>query len=218
MGIYVFRRPVLTDLLSTPPLGKDFVQDVLPRCLTRHRVLAHPFGGYWEDLGTIRSYHAASLSLAGEAPLFDFNSPDGKIYTRGRFLPASRLSAAEVDQCLISDGCEVGAGTRLRRCVIGVRSHIGRDVLLTDTVFNGADRTETDIERAANRRRALPDLGVGDGSVIERAILDRDCRIGRGVRIVNRRSVQNEDGDNFVIRDGIVVISNGAVLADGTEI
>lgn len=218
MGIYVFRRQVLLELLTTPPLGADFVRDVLPRCLLSHAVLAYPFGGYWEDLGTIRTYHAASLALAGEDPPFDFHSPGGVIYSRMRFLPASRVGAAQVEQCLITDGCVVQDGARLRRCVVGLRSRIGRDVTMRDTVFNGADRFETDSERVANRRRGLPDLGVGDGSVVERAILDKDCRVGRNVRIVNRRGVPDEDGGNYVIRDGIVVIPNGAVVPDETII
>jgi glucose-1-phosphate adenylyltransferase len=218
MGIYVFRRRLLIELLTTPPLGKDFVHDVLPHCLAGHRVLAHPFGDYWEDLGTIRSYHAANLALAGDAPPFNFHTPEGVIYTRMQFLPASRFGTADVQQCLISDGCVVGGGSRLRHCVIGARSHIGRDVVLTDTVINGANRSETDAERTANRVRGLPDLGVGDGSVVERAILDKDCRIGRGARIVNRRGVQDEETGNYAIRDGIVVIPKGAVVADGMVI
>jgi glucose-1-phosphate adenylyltransferase len=218
MGIYLFRRQALIELLTAPPLCADFVRDIFPRCVAQHRIVAFPFPGYWEDLGTIRSYHAASLALASDDPPFDFHSPEGVIFTRMRFLPASRMNGAQVEQCVVSDGCVVEEGARLSHCVLGIRSRIGREVVMRDTVFNGADRFETDAERSANRARGHPDLGVGDGCLIERAILDKDCRIGRNVRIVNRRSVQDEDTGTYVIRDGIVVIPNGAVVPDETTI
>jgi glucose-1-phosphate adenylyltransferase len=216
MGIYLFRRETLFGLLNTTPRATDFGKEIFPRSLKIHRVQAHLFDGYWEDLGTIKSYHEASLALAGDQPPFDFHSHEGVIYTRMRFLPASRVSGAELHQCLISDGCVVEAGTQMKRCVVGVRSRIGRSVVLRDTVIIGADRFETDAERAANRQRNIPNFTVGDGSTIERAILDKDCRIGRNVQLVNRRNVQNDDGENYVIRDGIIVIPKAVVIPDDT--
>ena len=218
MGTYLFRREALLDLLNAEPGAHDFGREIFPRSLRTHRVQAHLFDGYWEDLGTIQSYHQANLALAGDTPPFDFHSPEGVIYTRMRFLPASRLSGAHVEACLVSDGCVVAPGTRLRRCVIGVRSRIGRDVSLRDTVILGADRFETDAERAANRQKGIPNFLVGDDAVIERAILDKDCRIGRGVRIVNQRGVTDAEGDSYVIRDGIVSIPRGTIVPDGTVI
>jgi glucose-1-phosphate adenylyltransferase len=218
MGIYLFSRQVLADVLTTSPPAHDLVMEVFPRALAKRRIQAHLFDGYWEDLGTIKSYHAASLALASDTPPFDFHSGDGVIFTRMRYLPASRVSAAQVEQCLISDGCTVQPGTRIERCLLGVRSRIGRNVTLRDTVMIGADRFETDAERAANARRGIPDFTVGDGSVIEHAILDKDCRIGRNVRIVNRQKLQSGEGENYVIRDGIVVIPNSAIVPDGTVI
>jgi len=135
-----------------------------------------------------------------------------------RFLPASRMSNARLEQCLISDGCVIHSGTRIERCVVGVRSRIGHDVNLRTSVMIGADRFETDEERTENRKRGIPDFGVGDGSIIEQAILDKDCRIGRNVQIANRRQVQSDEGPNYVIRDGIVVIPKAAVVPDGTVI
>jgi glucose-1-phosphate adenylyltransferase len=218
MGIYAFNRKALLDLLAARPLATDFGKEIFPRGLQTHRVQAHLFDGYWEDLGTVKAYHEANLALAGDDPPFDFNSPDGVIYTRMRFLPASRVSGAALKQCLVSDGCVVQEGTRIERSVVGVRSRIGRNVTLRDTVLIGADRYETDAERAANRRRAVPDVGVADDCVIERAILDKDCRVGRNVRIVNQRGLAEDEGDNYVIRDGIVVIPRGSVVPDGTVI
>jgi glucose-1-phosphate adenylyltransferase len=218
MGIYLFDRQVLIDLLNSPPRATDFGKEIFPRSLRTHRVQAHLFDGYWEDLGTVKAYHEANLALAGDDPPFDFHSPEGVIYTRMRNLPASRLSGTRLDQCLVSDGCVVLGGTRITHCVIGVRSRIGRNVTLRDTVINGADFFETDAEREANARAGVPDLTVGDGTVIERAILDKDCRVGRNVRLVNQRNVQEDEGPNYVIREGVVVIPKGAVVGDGTVI
>jgi glucose-1-phosphate adenylyltransferase len=218
MGIYLFTRKALLELLNTHAGAVDFGKEVFPRSIRSHRVQAHLFDGYWEDLGTIKAYHEANLALAGDDPLFDFHSPGGVIYTRMRNLPASRVSAAALKQCLISDGCVVGGGSRLERCVIGVRSLIGRDVTLRDTVMIGSSRFETAAERAENRRQGVPDFGVGEGSVIEGAILDRNSRIGRNVHISNRQRVEEAEGDFYAIREGIVVIPQRATVPDGTVI
>ncbi len=218
MGIYVFRVPALVELLQTIPNAMDLVHEILIPILTEGPIRAYLFDDYWEDLGTIQSYHEAHLALAGDQPPFDFHTPAGVIYTRMRDLPASRVQAAQVSQSLIADGCDVQPGTRLERSVVGVRSRIGRNAQLQETVMNGADQTETPEQREENRRLGRPDIGVGEGSVVVRAILDKDCRIGRNVHIVNRRQVQNEDGGCYVIRDGIVVIPNGETVPDGTVI
>lgn len=218
MGIYLFSREVLYGLLGSQPHATDFGREIFPRSIRTHRVQAYLFDGYWEDLGTIGSYHEANLALASDDPPFDFHSPEGVIYTRMRFLPASRVSSAKMEQCLVSDGCVVQSGARMSRSVIGLRSRIGRDVAIRDTVVIGADRFETHAERAANRARGIPDFTVGDGSIIERAILDKDCRIGRDVRIVNERGLKEHEEDTYVIRDGIVVIPKSTIVPDGTVI
>jgi glucose-1-phosphate adenylyltransferase len=218
MGIYVFNRDTLIELLNAPPLATDFGKEIFPRSIRTHRVQAHLFDGYWEDLGTVKSYHEANLALASDLPPFDFHSPEGVIYTRMRFLPASRISAASLEQCLISDGCVVSPGARIERCVVGVRSRVGRNATLRDSVVIGADRFETDAERIDNEKRGIPNLGVGQGSLIERAILDKDCRIGHNVQIVNQHNLKNHDGGNYVIRDGIVVIPRATIVPDGTII
>ena len=218
MGIYLFNRDVLIRLLNSPPLATDFGKEVFPRSIRTHHVQAYLFDGYWEDLGTIKSYHEANLALAGDDPPFNFHSPDGVIYTRMRFLPASRITGARLDHCLISDGCVIQPGTRIERCVIGVRSRIGQAATVRNSIMIGSDRFETEEEQAEDQKRRTPGFGVGDGSVVEQAILDKDCRIGRNVQIVNRRKLQTDEGPNYVIRDGIVVIPKGAVVPDGTII
>jgi glucose-1-phosphate adenylyltransferase len=218
MGIYVVNRQVLFDCLSRQPSATDLVTEVFAGCLPSHRVQVHLYDGYWQDLGTIKSYFEANLAVASDQPPFDFHSPEGVIYTRMRFLPASRISAARLEHCLISDGCVVSPGARLERCVVGVRSRIGRNVTLRDAVMLGANHFENESDDAGQQDGKLPPLGIGDDSVLERVIIDKNCRIGRGVQIVNRRGLQQDDGENYVIRDGIVVIPNGAVVHDGTVI
>ena len=218
MGIYLFNREVLTELLNVRPAYTDFGKDVFPNSYPKYHVQAHLFDGYWEDLGTIKSYHQANLALAGENPPFEFHSPSGVIYTRMRFLPPSRIVGATVENSLVSDGCLVQSGARLIRSVIGVRGQIGPNVTVRDTVMVGADRYETDEERNNDRSLGVPSFGIGEGSIIEGAILDKDVRIGRNVRIINRRGLQEDTGEHYYIRDGIVVIPKAATVPDGTVI
>jgi glucose-1-phosphate adenylyltransferase len=220
MGIYLFRTEVLYDLLTAKPLATDFGKEVFPRNFKTKRMCAHLFDGYWEDLGTIHSYHEASLALASPTPPFDFFSPEGVIYTRMRNLPASRINAATLEHSMVADGCVIGSGTRIERCLIGVRSVIGADCLLKDVVMIGSDKFETAAQKMENARLNRPCLNVGDGTVIERAILDKDCRIGAKVKIMNRERRQDFDGPNgmYYIRDGIVCVPRGTTIPDGTVI
>jgi glucose-1-phosphate adenylyltransferase len=220
MGIYLFKTEVLYELLNAKPLATDFGKEVFPRNYKSRQICAHLFDGYWEDLGTIRSYHDASLALAGPNPPFDFFAPEGVIYTRMRNLPASRINGSVLEESLVADGCVIGTDTRVERSLIGVRSRIGSGCTVRDTVMIGSDKFETDAQRAENRRRGRPDLNICDGAVVERAILDKDCRIGRGAMLVNRDNRQDADGPNcmYYIRDGIICIPRGAVIPDGTVI
>lgn len=218
MGIYLFTRKALLDVLNSRPLATDFGKEIFPRCIKSHRVQAHFFDGYWEDLGTIKAYHDANLQLAGEHPPFDFHSPDGVIFTRMRFLPASCVLGARLKHCLISDGCMIHRGADLERCVIGVRSRIAPNVTMRDTIVLGADRFETDAERSANQAMNRPDLLIGEGTLIENAILDKEVRIGKNVKIINKKKVQDDEGESYVIRDGIVLIPRGMIIPDGTVI
>src|SRR5713101_3527066 len=151
MGIYMFNRQTLFQLLNNTSRSTDFGKEVFPNSIRTHRVYAHLFDGYWEDLGTIKAYHEANLALASDKPPFDFHSQEGIIYTRMRFLPASRIIGAKLEQSLVSDGCVIHPGTQISHSVIGLRSRIGRNVTIKDTVFIGADRFETDAERAQNQ-------------------------------------------------------------------
>jgi glucose-1-phosphate adenylyltransferase len=218
MGIYLFNKSVLLQMLKMPPLDPDFGNHIFPRFYKTCPIHVHLFDGYWEDLGTIRSYHESALALAGDQPPFDFADPLGVIYTRMRFLPAARITDAVVKRCLISDGCVVLPGCTIDRALLGVRSRVGKGSVIRESVIIGADRFESDEERDHNRKSGRPNYNVGDGCVIERAILDKDCRLGNNVRITNHRKVQREDGKFYSIRDGIVVIPKAAEVPDNTVI
>jgi glucose-1-phosphate adenylyltransferase len=220
MGIYLFKTPVLLDMLTEKPLATDFGKEVFPRNIGKRHVQAHLFDGYWEDLGTIRSYHESSLSLARENPPFDFFSPDGVIYTRMRNLPASRINGATLEHSLVADGCVLGPRTRIENSIVGVRTRIGSDCIIRDTVITGADTFENDAQRAANAKAGRPNLSIGDKSIIARALLDKDCRVGKGVRLTNEARTEHADGPNgsYYIRDGIICVPRGAIVPDGTVV
>jgi glucose-1-phosphate adenylyltransferase len=218
MGIYFHRRGSLLDLLERFPNAHDLVTEILAPSFATYRIQAHLFDGYWQDVGSVRTYYEANLTLTGDHPPFDFHQPDGVIYTHTRNLPASRILDAGVDESLVSDGCVVETGAKLQRCVIGVRSHIGRDVRLRDVVMLGANYYESEAPPDNAIGHLRPRLGVGDGSVLQRVILDKNCRIGRNVQIVNHRNLATADGDNYYIRDGIVIIPDSAIVPDGAVI
>ena len=217
MGIYLFKKEVLLKLFQNPQ-DTDFGRDIFQKHYQKLNVHLHLFDGYWEDLGTIRSYHQASMDLVRAKPKFEFYSSTGPIYTRMRFLPAASIQGAQMADCMISDGCVVLPGAKLERTMLGVRSRIGSECTISETVIIGADRFETDEERAANQKRGLPNYNVGHNCHIERALLDKDCRVGNSVTINYRGTPQNVDGDCFYIRDGIVVIPKGMAVPDGKVI
>ena len=216
MGIYLFKKDVLVDSLRDP-LHTDFGKHVIPNSIKERRVQGFLFDGYWEDVGTIAAYFEASLLLTEDKPPFYFQSEDGPIFTRRRFLPASKVVSATVKRALLSDGCLLQEGARVEHSIIGVRSIIGRNASVKDCIIIGADRYESDDERARNTP-AHPALGIGDGSHIERAIVDKNVRIGKNVRILNEKKVQECDGPQYCIRDGIVVIAKDSIIPDGTVI
>jgi glucose-1-phosphate adenylyltransferase len=219
MGIYLFRTEFLFEVLNARPLATDFGKEVFPRNLGK-KIYAHLFDGYWEDLGTIKSYHDSSLALGEKEPPFDFFAPEGLIYTRMRNLPASRVDGATLKRSLIADGCRIGDGTVIDHCLLGVRSRIGSNCRVTDTVLIGSDKFQTAADEAADQRAGRPPLNVGDGVVIRNAILDKDCRIGHGVKILNEanREEYDEPTGLWHVRDGIVCVPRGAAIPDGTVI
>jgi len=216
MGIYVFKREVLVDLLQGGS-EEDFGRQIIPKAIRSCRVGAHLFEGYWQDIGTIRSFHEANLLLAAEVPPFDFYHSGEPIYTHPRFLPSSKINDAHVRRSMLSEGSIVTSAT-IEDSLIGIRSIIRDGVTIRRSVIMGADYYEDDRDRAENRRLGRPDIGIDRDCVIENAIIDKDARIGAGVRIVNSRNVRSEDTEDHVIADGIVVIPKGAIVQPRTTI
>jgi glucose-1-phosphate adenylyltransferase len=213
MGIYMFGRDALERAVADPALV-DFGRHVIPKAIGSMRVQAHVFEGYWEDVGTIASYFQANLELTKPLPPFEFYDVRRPVYTHPRFLPATKIEGCTLRAAVVSEGCIV-MGAEIERSVIGIRSRIGKGARLRDTLVLGADYYESvgEIERA--RERGQPPVGIGTDSLIERAIVDKNARIGSGVRIVNEAGLQNADGDGYYIREGIVVVPKGAVIPDG---
>jgi glucose-1-phosphate adenylyltransferase len=216
MGIYVFRREILEEAVSNPQLV-DFGRHVIPHAVPRQRVQAHVYRGYWEDVGTISSYFQANLALCQPIPPFDFYDGSRPVYTNPRFLPASKLEHCTVHNALISEGCLL-QGADIDRAVIGIRSRIGKNTRIRNSLLIGADSYQTLDEIHASETQDIPPVGIGSDSIIETAIIDKNARIGRGVRILNQARVNEMDGDGYFIRDGIVVVPKNGIVPDGSVI
>jgi glucose-1-phosphate adenylyltransferase len=213
MGIYLFNRQTLVDLLTKTDYH-DFGREIFPAAVRTHRVQLHLFDGYWEDIGTIRSFYDANLAMTGKNAPFHLITESATIYTRARFLPPSRLDGATVRNSLISDGCTIEEGATIENSVIGLRCRIGRNVTIRNSILMGADFYDADGHDSGQSAR-LP-LGIGAGSVIEGAIIDKNSRIGSNVRIVNDRKLETSpETPQAMIVDGIVVVQKEAVLPDG---
>lgn len=211
MGIYLFNRSILESCLAGQQA--DFGKHIIPAAIEARRVQAHVFQGYWEDIGTIRSFFEANLALAEIEPPFSFYRPGAGIYSRPRFLPASKINGATVHRAVVSDGCIITDAT-LDRCVVGIRSVIESGVTLRNVVLMGADYYESQTSAPTG----APPLGIGRDTTITDAIVDKNARIGGQVVISPEGKPPEHDGQNFYIRDGIVIIPKNAVIPDGTHI
>lgn len=212
MAIYVFRKKALIELLQA--LHDDFGRDVLPAAIHSHRVFGYVFTDYWEDIGDIRSFYEANLALVRPDPPFSFEDPVRPIYTRPRLLAASRIYDVRLDRVLLADGCIV-QGAEMTNTVVGIRSVIGDGVRLRDTIVMGADFYEPE-ERFPPA--AGPPIGIGEGCDIAGAIIDKNARIGPGVRIEPFPRGFTRDAEAWSVRDGIVVVPKNAILAARTHI
>ena len=214
MGIYVFRPDVLIRVLEDPS-QIDFGREVIPRAIQKQRVHTHFFSGYWEDIGTIRTFYAANLDLASSCPPIDLFSEDAPIYTRPRFLAGTCMHRVRLEEAIVSEGCLI-EDADIDHAVIGIRSIIGRGARLSHTIMMGADFYETGADLHP-MSEGIP-VGVGAGSIIERAIIDKNARIGDGVTIRNEKNIERHDGPGYYIRDGIVIVPKNGAIPAGTVI
>jgi glucose-1-phosphate adenylyltransferase len=220
MGIYVFSRQTLFDLLETHPEATDFGKEIIPAALARgDNLQSYLFNDYWEDIGTIGAFYEANLSLTDAEPAFSFYTEDAPIYTRPRYLPPSLVEDARVSSSLIGEGSTLRSCT-VHHCVLGIRSRIATGVVLEDSLMMGADLLESEPEREALRQRGGIPIGVNENCTIRSAILDKNVRIGADVSIVNKDRVEEADRPElgFHIRNGIVVVEKNATIAAGTVI
>ena len=208
MGIYLFNRDVLIECLRNDLA--DFGKHVIPQSIERYNVRAYIFQGYWEDIGTVRAFYEANLDLTDILPEYSFFDANAPIYTHPRFLPGSKVNGAILRQAIIADGCII-SDAHLERCVIGVRSTIQSGATIRDSIVMGADYFEQD--RHADEKQ--PAIGIGRNCVIDRAIIDKNARIADGVVITPEGKPADFDGDNYFIRDGIVIVPKNAVIPAG---
>jgi glucose-1-phosphate adenylyltransferase len=215
MGIYLFNRDTLVELLRGSEY-EDFGKEIFPMSIRTRHVQMHPFDGYWEDIGTIKSFFEANLALASTTPPFDLASEQAPIYTRARFLPPTRAEGAEIRRSLVADGCVIGQDTVIENSVIGLRCRIGSHVRIRDSILMGVDFYEEHNSVDSRQGSKHPPVGVGDGSHIEGAIIDKNCRIGSNVKIHSGSAAESgQERDDVVIRDGIIVVPKGSSLEDG---
>ena len=214
MGIYAFKRDVLVDLLQDRD-QTDFGKEIFPASIDTRNVHAHLFDGYWEDIGTIRSFFDANLALASDRPPFDLASSSSPIHTRARSLAPPRILDASLRNTLVSQGAFIESGTILDHSIVGLRCHVGKRAQIRNSILMGADYFE-DVDTRPN---GVPRVGIGDGTIIEGAIIDKDCRIGKNVKIRPREDLSpNCDIKGVYVRDGIIVVPKGATVPDGWEL
>jgi len=216
MGVYLFKREALIELLAASD-DEDFGKQILPSAIDHGlKMYSHLFNGYWEDIGTIQAFYEANLAFADPVPRFSFYDEVDRMYTRTRHLPPSKLvNGSQLERTLLTEGCIIDGAT-VHRAVIGIRSKLGRSTI-RNSVLMGSDFYETDEDRTDALRRGIPQVGIGYDCHIERAIIDKNARIGNRVRLVGGTSVDRE-GEFWTLRDGVLVIHKDAIVPDGTQL
>lgn len=213
MGIYIFNRDLLKKLMENPDTN-DFGKEIIPQAIEKHKTLSYQYEGYWEDIGNIDSFFEANLGLTDDVPQFDLFNEKG-VYTRARILPTSKISGSILNKAVIGDGCIIQA-EKIERSVIGIRSRIGKNSLISNTYMMGNDYYET-LEQVAKEKIEIM-MGIGDRCYIHNCIIDKNCRIGDDVRINGGKHIDDIETDTYMVKDGIVVIKKDATIPKGTNI
>lgn len=215
MGIYVFNRKVVCEMLDNPL--SDFGKHIIPHAIQSRRVFSYIYQGYWEDVGTIRSFFEANLDLVSELPRFNFFDMSAPIFSRPRYLPGSKINGAQIDHAVISDGCIINHA-KISHCIIGLRTLVGPGTELNRVILLGSDYYEAQESVVKNESEGRPRIGIGANCRIENAIIDKNARIGNNVTISPAGKADNLDHEHYYVRDGIIIIPKDAVITDGTVI
>ncbi|HBE82014.1 MAG: glucose-1-phosphate adenylyltransferase [Blastocatellia bacterium] len=219
MGIYVFNYAKLVELLNENPSAMDFGGEIIPSAIGSCNVQAHLFDSYWEDIGTIRAFYDANLDLASPLPKFNFFDTSAPIYTRSRYLPPSKLHGCDIDNSMVSEGCILN-GVYARNSIIGLRSRIDSGARIENSILMGSDFFESIEEIKADLESSRPYLGIGKNTEIRRAIIDKNVRIGKNVKLLNESNIKFYDADDgsFYIREGIIIVPKGSTISDETVV
>lgn len=215
MGIYLFNREALAKALSGSE--PDFGKEIIPQLIEKINVNAHIYQGYWEDIGTIKSFFDANLDLCEPVPQFNIFDESSPIYSHVRHLPPSKILHAEIDRSIIAEGCTI-LESKIDHCLIGIRSRIQNGSTIKDSIIMGHDHFETGESIQKHATQNIPRMGIGNSCYIEKTIVDKNARIGDNVKITPEGKPSNFDGENFYVRDGVVIIPKGAIITSGTVI
>jgi glucose-1-phosphate adenylyltransferase len=217
MGIYVFKYDRLEQLLADDRTAVDFGREIIPNAIKAGKVQAYLFDGYWEDIGTISAFYRANLDLTSKIPKFNLFDAEAPVFSRARFLPPSKIEESQILDSILSDGCILN-GAAITNSVIGLRSRIGKGVRIDSSFVMGADYYQSIEEMRADGVAGIPRVGIGEQTIINRAIVDKNARIGSGVRLLNEARVVERDAEDgsYFIRDGIIIVPKNAVIKDGT--
>ena len=210
MGIYIFNRELLVELMKNPDTN-DFGKEIIPQSIDKVKVLSYQFEGYWTDIGNIDSFFEANIGLTDDIPQFDLYDRDNSVYTRARILPTSKISGTRLDKAVIAEGCIINAES-ITKSVIGIRSRIGDESIISNTYMMGSDYYQT-LDEIENE--SIVAKGIGKRCHISYAILDKNCSIGNNVIIRGGKHLKDEETENYLIKDGIVVIKKNAVIPNG---
>jgi glucose-1-phosphate adenylyltransferase len=215
MGIYIFNRKLLFDLLiDESPEVTDFGKEVIPTSIGKHCVVSYQYDGYWTDIGHIYSFFEANIALTEDIPPFNLYDNVKTIFSRARMLPPAKISGTTLEKTLISEGCIITA-SRIEQSIVGIRTRIGRGTTIVNSYIMGGDFYETIEEMKNAESQGLPKIGIGERCYVKNAIIDKNCRIGNDVRINGGTHLKDTDHALYTIMDGIVVVKKGAILPDG---
>jgi glucose-1-phosphate adenylyltransferase len=219
MGIYVFKYDRLEEVLAEDTAHLDFGKEVIPASIHKFNVQAYLFNDYWEDIGTIAAFYKANLDMTSAIPPFNLFDAEAPLFTRARYLPPSKIDDCEIRDSIISDGCIIN-GAKINRSVIGLRSRIAEGAQIDAAYMMGADFYQTLEDMVADREAARPRVGVGENTIIRRALIDKNARIGKDVRLLNEAAAETADGPDgmYYIRDRIIIVPKNALIPDGTVV